>query len=52
MSVENKEHTCSFNSGVGCDVTCRRCNACGWNPDVSAKRLTKWQMRRRLMGRR
>lgn len=40
---------CKHATNVNCPETGRRCNKCGWNPEVTAKR--KEAIRRKLGGR-
>ena len=32
---------CPYNEACSCDPKKRRCNRCGWNPDVAKARLEK-----------
>lgn len=35
---------CQYNAGLDCPACERRCERCGWNPDVKRKRLNRmWQ---------
>lgn len=34
---KNTENACKYNSGVCCNE--EKCDSCGWNPAVAAKRL-------------
>lgn len=42
------EKNCRFNEYVNCSTRkCGKCDKCGWNPKVAAKRVEKWEMKRR-----
>lgn len=36
---ENLEIPCAFNDGVLCKTKEKKCDTCGWNPDVSKERF-------------
>lgn len=38
-------NSCRFNSGVSCGEY--KCNNCGWNPEVNARRVEEIKARRR-----
>ena len=33
------KNSCKFNEGVDCSPLGRKCESCGWNPDVARERL-------------
>ena len=34
----NKNPSCKFNGGVDCSIKDRKCDKCGWNPEVYERR--------------
>ena len=40
-------YRCQFNQGVLCPPVGRRCDRCGWNPEVSQKRGEEARKRRK-----
>ena len=38
---EKQRGNCQYTPGINCDDTAPQCSKCGWNPEVSAKRLQK-----------
>ena len=40
------EYICQYNKMIDCDPT-MKCQSCGWNPAVSAKRVNNFIMKRR-----
>ena len=40
---------CCFNKGVECDKNERKCDKCGWNPDVKKKRVEDWKKEQKLV---
>ena len=41
MSGSNSMVFCKFTSNVDCKEEDRRCDKCGWNPEVKARRVEK-----------
>lgn len=42
-STKDSQIICEYNVGVNCLEEERRCEKCGWNPEVMAKRLEKYR---------
>lgn len=40
--------TCPYTKNIDCLENKKKCENCGWNPDVSEKRIKLWKIRRRL----
>ena len=41
MSASKSTLTCKYACNVGCAYDGSRCDKCGWNPEVAARRLEK-----------
>lgn len=43
--TEEEKNSCKFNGGVECYPNERRCNKCGWNPEVAQRRIQEALMK-------
>lgn len=41
MSAYKEFTDCKYRKNINCPEECRRCDKCGWNPKVAARRLEK-----------
>ena len=39
--MSTKPECCVFNKPIDCND--HKCDNCGWNPEVAAKRIAKWK---------
>lgn len=39
---------CCFNKSIDCTENERKCNCCGWNPDVAKERIKEWKINNKI----